>query len=204
MSRIIASAAIRGAHKYVKEAEAKLNKLIEEKGEKQEIGFPNTAYYLPLILALLGIKVETLADARRALQQAKSLLPPPVNERLWLPYLGDTLDAGIATLIAEEIIEALKYLTGDEPKGIWLGFTDDAILRTQGIKLVDGRMPGFAACVGALPTNEQAVELARSLQQKSILVFMASSANGKSMAEQLAEEGIEMNWDTFLVPYGKD
>jgi len=108
-------------------------------------------------------------------------------------------------LIAEEIIEALKYLTGDEPKGIWLGFTDDATLRMQGIKLVDGRMPGFAACAGALPTNEQAVELARALQEKNILVFMASSSlGGKSMAEQLAEEGIEMNWDTFLVPYGKD
>ncbi|MBE0477900.1 hypothetical protein IBX65_02115, partial [Candidatus Aerophobetes bacterium] len=52
--------------------------------------------------------------------------------------------------------------------------------------------------------NEQAVELARALQEKNILVFMASSSNGKSMAEQLAEEGIEMNWDTFLVPYGKD
>ncbi len=65
-------------------------------------------------------------------------------------------------------------------------------------------MPGFAACVGALPTNEQAVELARSLQERSILVFMASSTNGQSMAEQLAEEGVEMNWDTFLVPYGKD
>jgi acetyl-CoA synthase len=65
-------------------------------------------------------------------------------------------------------------------------------------------MPGFAACVGALPTNEQAVELARSLQERSILVFMASSTNGRSMAEQLAEEGVEMNWDTFLVPYGKD
>jgi len=64
MSRIIASAAIRGAHKYVKEADEKLNKLIEEKGEKQEIGFPNTAYYLPLILALLGIEVKTLADAK--------------------------------------------------------------------------------------------------------------------------------------------
>jgi len=204
MSRIIASAAIRGAYKYIKEAEEKLNKMIEEKGPDQAIGFPNTAYYLPLILAILGIKVETLADAKRALEQAKSLLPPPVKEKLWLPYLGDTLDAGIATLIAEEIIEALKYLTGDEPKGIWLGFTDDATLRMQGIKLVDGRMPGFAACVGALPTNEQAVELARSLQEKNILVFMASSAGGKSMAEQLAEEGIEMNWDTFLVPYGKD
>ncbi len=204
MSRIIASAAIRGAHRYVKEAEEKLNRLIEEKGEKQEVGFPNTAYYLPVVLALLGIEVKTLADVKKALEQAKSLLPPLVKERLWLPYLGDTLDAGIATLIALEIIEALKYLTGNEPKGIWLGFTDDAILRMQGIKLVDGRMPGFAACVGALPTNEQAVELARALQEKSILVFMASSSNGKSMAEQLAEEGIEMNWDTFLVPYGKD
>jgi len=204
MSRIIASAAIRGAHKYVKEAEEKLDRLIEEKGEKQEIGFPNTAYYLPLILALLGIKVETLADAKRALEYAKGLVPPILSDNLWLPYLGDALDAGIATLIAEEIIEALKYLTGDEPKGIWLGFTDDATLRMQGIKLVDGRMPGFAACVGALPSNEQAVELARSLQEKNILVFMASSSGGKSMAEQLAEEGIEMNWDTFLVPYGKD
>ncbi|GAH62909.1 unnamed protein product, partial [marine sediment metagenome] len=204
MSKIIASAAIRGAHKYVKEAKEKLNELIEEKGEKQEVSFPNTAYYLPVIFSLLGIEVETLADAKKALEQAKSLLPPLVNERLWLPYLGNTLDAGIATLIALEIIEALKYLTGDEPKGIWLGFTDDAILRTQGIKLVDGRMPGFAACVGALPTNEEAVQLARALQEKNILVFMASSSNGRSMAEQLAEEGIEMNWDTFLVPYGKD
>ncbi len=204
MSRIIASAAIRGAYKYVKEAEEKLNRLIEEKGEKEAIGFPNTAYYLPLILALTGIKVETLADAKKALEWAKKLLPPVPSESLWVPYLGDTLDAGIATLIAEEIIEALKYLTGDKPKGIWLGFTDDATLRNQGIKLVDGRMPGFAACVGALPTNEQAVELARALQEKNILVFMASSSGGRSMAEQLAQEGIEMNWDTFLVPYGKD
>ena len=204
MSKIIASAAIRGAHKYVKEAEEKLNKLIEEKGPDEKVAFPNTAYYLPLIYALLGMEVKTLQDLGRALKEARRLLPPEPTKKLWLPYLGNALDAGIATLIAEEAIEALKYLTGDEPKGIWLGFTDDAILRTQGIKLVDGRMPGFAACVGALPTNEEAVQLARALQEKNILVFMASSSNGRSMAEQLAEEGIEMNWDTFLVPYGKD
>jgi len=65
-------------------------------------------------------------------------------------------------------------------------------------------MPGFAACVGALPTVEEAVELARALQERNILVFMASHTRGVSMAEQLAEAGIEMNWDTFLVPYGKD
>jgi len=204
MSRIIARAAIRGAHFYVGQAEKELNEAIEAYGPQKKIGFPNTAYYLPLILALTGIEVKTLADAQRALEVAKSFLPPIPEDRLWLPYLGPALDAGVAALIAQEIIEALKYLRGEEPKGIWLGFTDDTILRTQGIKLVDGRMPGFAACVGALPTVEEAVELARALQERNILVFMASHTRGVSMAEQLAEAGIEMNWDTFLVPYGKD
>lgn len=204
MSKIIASAAIRGAHKYVAEAEQKLAEAIEAYKPEKKIGFPNTAYYLPLILALTGLKVETLKDCQEALQYAKDLLPPVPEEKLWLPYLGDALDAGIATLIAEEIIEALRYLDPSyKPEPPWLGFTDDTILRTQGIKLVDGRMPGFAACVGALPTNKDAVELARALQERNILVFIAGDSNGRSMAEQLADEGIDMSWDTFLVPYGK-
>jgi len=204
MSRIIAKAAIRGAHKYVAQAERELGEAIEAFGPERKVEFPNTAYYLPLTLALTGLEVKTLADAQKALEHAKKLLPPPPEDRLWLPYLGNALDAGIATLIAEEIIEALKYVRGEEPKGIWLGFTDDATLRNQGIKLVDGRMPGFAACVGGMPTVEEAVELARALQERNILVFMASNTRGVSMAEQLAEAGIEMSWDTFLVPYGKD
>ncbi len=204
MSRIIANAAIRGAHKFVARAEEELRGAIEARSPEKEVGFPNTAYYLPLILAMTGLEVRNLGDAETALERAKALLPPVPSEQLWLPYLGSALDAGVATLIAEEIIEALKYLNGQTPEEPWLGFTDDSILRTQGIKLVDGRMPGFAACVGALPSNEQAVELARSLQERSILVFMASNTNGRSMAEQLAQEGVEMNWDTFLVPYGKE
>jgi acetyl-CoA synthase len=204
MSKIIASAAIRGAHKYVAEAEQKLKEAIETYKPEKKVAFPNTAYHLPLILALLGLKVETLKDCQEALKYAQELLPPLPDERLWLPYLGNALDAGIATLIAEEIIEALKYLDPSyKPDPPWLGFTDDAILRTQGIKLVDGRMPGFAACVGALPTNRDAVELARALQERNILVFIAGDSNGRSMAEQLAEEDIEMGWDTYLVPYGK-
>ncbi len=203
MSRTIAKAAIRGAHSYVSQAEEELTQAIESHNPERELAFPNTAYHLPLILALTGLEVDNLGQAQQALQHAKKLLPPEPTDQMWLPYLGGTLDAGIATLMAQEIIEALRYFRGEEPEEPWLGFTDDTILRTQGIKLVDGRMPGFAACVGALPTNEQAVELARSLQERSILVFMASNASGRSMAEQLAEAGIEMNWDTFLVPYGK-
>lgn len=204
MSKIIATAAIRGAHKYVEKAEKKLDATIEEKGPEKEVAFPNTNYYLPLILSLTGVEVKTLNDMKESLIKARDLLPQVPEKNLWTPYLGDALDAGITTLISQEIIEALKLTNGHEPEEPWLGFTDDSTLRTQGIKLVDGRMPGFAACVGALPTNEQAVELAQQLQARNILVFMASSSNGKSMAEQLAEEGIEMSWDTFLVPYGKD
>jgi len=204
MSRIIATAAITGAHKYVNAAEAQLAAAMEAKGGGHRLEFPNTAFYLPLILALTGIKVKTLEEARAPLRIARSLLPPVPTERLWLPYLGDALDAGIATLLAEEIIEALRYANGGPPNGIYLGFTDDAILRTQGIKLVDGRMPGFAACVGAMPTTEEAVRLARELQERSILVFLASHTGGVSMAEQLAEAGVEMSWDTYLVPYGKE
>ena len=204
MSRIIATAAIRGAYTYVDQARKQLASAVEAFDPDKKVEFPNTAYYLPLILALTGLEVKTLGDVQKALERAEELLPPIPEAKRWLPYLGHTLDAGVATLIAEEIIEALKYVNGQEPEAPWLGFTDDATLRLQGIKLVDGRMPGFAACVGALPTNEEAVELARSLQERSILVFMASSAEGRSMAEQLAEEGVEMSWDTFLVPYGKD
>lgn len=65
-------------------------------------------------------------------------------------------------------------------------------------------MPGFAAIVGCTNSNEEAITLVRSLQERSILVFMAGNSGGRTIAEQLAEEQIEMNWDTFLVPYGPD
>jgi len=205
MSKIIAKAAIRGAHKLVEQAEQNLQKAIKEKGKDTPVAYPNTAYYLPIMLMLLGQKVQKVGDLEESLQEAKKLLRDVPTDNLWLPYLGDALDSGIATLIAEEIIESLKYVMGPNPvNGIWLGFTDDAILRLQGIKLVDGRMPGFAAIVGCTEKNETAVKLVRGLQERSILVFMAGHSNGKAIAEQLAEENIEMNWDTFLVPYGKE
>jgi acetyl-CoA synthase len=205
MSKIIATAAIRGAHELVKQAEEALGKAIDKKGKDTPVAYPNTAYYLPIILLFLGQKVQKLGDLEESLQEAKNLLGEIPSDKLWLPYLGETLDSGVATLIAEEIIESLKYVTGPNPvNGIWLGFTDDAILRLQGIKLVDGRMPGFAAVVGCTKKNEDAVKLIRGLQERNILVFMAGHTNGRAIAEQLDEERIEMNWDTFLVPYGKE
>ena len=205
MSKIIATAAIRGAHRMVERAEADLAKAIEAKGKDAEVAYPNTAYYLPIMYLFLGQKVQKLGDLVESLQEARKLLGRIPTDELWLPYLGETLDSGVATLIAEETIESLKFVMGPSPvEGIWLSYTNDGILRTQGIKLVDGRMPGFAAIAGATPTNEQAVKLVRGMQERNILVFMAGHTRGRAIAEQLAEEGIEMNWDTFLVPYGKE
>ncbi len=205
MSKIIATSAIKGAHKIVKQAEDKLNQTIADKGESQVLEFPDTGYYLPIIYSMTGIKVEKLGDCREVISEAKKLLPPVPSEKIWIPYLGGTLDAGIATLWAEEIIEAIKYIEEPTPvEGIWLGAAADLIIRERGIEFVDGSAPGFAACVGAASSNEMAVKIARELQEKSIYVFMTGSTNGVSMAEQLEQEGVELGWDTRLIPFGKD
>jgi acetyl-CoA synthase len=213
MSRIISTKAIRGAHKLVARAENELKRALDEKGPQTKVEFPNTGYFLPISYGILGLKVETLGGLRELLDEAKKLLPPLPDERLWVPYLGHTLDAGMAALFADEIIEAIKYthnplpyLTETSPRDgrLWLGAANDVIMRERGIEFVDGTAPGFAACVGYCPTNEIAVKIARELQEKNLYVFMSAATDGKSMAQQLAEEGIEMGWETRLVPFGND
>ncbi|MHC4887021.1 MAG: acetyl-CoA decarbonylase/synthase complex subunit alpha/beta, partial [Planctomycetota bacterium] len=205
MSKLICTSAIDGATEWVAKAEAMLDKAIKEKSGDCSVAFPDTAYFLPVIYSLTGEKVESLADCRKILKRAKELLPSRPAEKTWLPYLGNTLDAGVATLFATEIIEACKYLIGPNPvDGIWLGAANDIIMRERGIEFVDGTAPGFAAITGAAPTNEIAVKIAKELQEKNIYVFMGGSTGGKQFAEQLAEEGVQLGWETRLVPFGAD
>ena len=109
MSKLIASAAIRGAHKIARQAQEKLNQAIADKGRDCAVEFPNTGYYFPIIYSMTGRAVETLADFEEVMKEIKDLLPPLVDDEVWIPYLGPALDAGMATLFAEEIIEACKY-----------------------------------------------------------------------------------------------
>jgi acetyl-CoA synthase len=205
MSRKIATAAIRGAHKIAKQAEDILERAIREKGESTTVEFPNTGYFLPIIYAMTGRAVKTLADLKPVMNDIRELLPAPVEPKLWLPYLGPTLDAGMATLFAEEIIEACRYIVGPNPvRDIWLGAADDVILRERGIQFVDGSAPGFAAIVGAAPDVETAVKIARKCQERSLYVFMAADDHGTSFSKQLTEGGVQMGWDTRLVPFGPD
>jgi acetyl-CoA synthase len=205
MSKIIASAAIRGAHKIAKQAEDNLQRAIEAKGRDCPVAFPNTGYYIPIIYSMTGQAVEKLSDFEDVMVRIKELLPPLVDDDLWLPYLGPALDAGMATLFAEEIIEACKYLIGPNPvDDLWLGAADDVILRERGIQFVDGTAPGFAAVVGAAPDVKTAVDIALKLQQRCLYVFMHAHHNGTSFAEQLVEGGVQLGWETRLVPFGRE
>ena len=219
MSRYIATRALRGANLIVKEFEALLNKALTELGPDTKIEFTNTAYYLPVILGYTGIEVETIGQLQQVLDHCRHLLHSPPGNRLWLPYLGETLDAGVATLLAEEAIEGIRFAYGQEPApmpglkltgssapadGYLNGPIDDIQLRSWGIQLVDGRMPGFAAIIGAAKTNEAAVEIVRQLQQRNILIFLSGNVNGRSIIHQLMEEGVEMGYDTYIVPFGLD
>jgi len=213
MSQIIASAAIRGAYKILERAETDWRQAMDKWGANEPVGFPNTAYYLPVIYAMLGIKVEKLGDMEAVLDRCRRIMPPPVKENHPLPYLGPALDAGMATFFAEEVIEAVRYLTTPEfytkmedptPDNLWLGAADDVILRKRGVEFVDGTAPGFAAILGAAPTKEIAVQIATELQQKNLYVFMSAENDGVRFSEQLVEAGVQVGWPTRLVSFGPD
>ena len=223
MSRYIATRAIRGANALVTEAEIMLHRALQEKGPETPVSFPNTAYYLPLINGMTGIQVERLSQLTPVIQHARELLHPIPSERRWTPYLGETLDSGMATLLAAETIEAVRFVYNLQPEpmpGMVLagstsyggangndhlnGPIDDIRLRAWGIQLVDGRMPGFAAIVGAAKSNEVAVKIVRELQRRNILCFLSGNVNGRSIIHQLTEEGVELGYDTYTVPFGTD
>ena len=231
MSRYIATRAIRGANALVSEAEAMLNQALDEKGPDTPVSFPNTAYFLPVIFGMTGREIETLGQLPESLAHARKLLHPVPSEHHWTPYLGETLDSGMATLIAAETIEAIRYIYGLQPEpmagfalaggtaftspdnngaeaaavdGHLNGAIDDIQLRSWGIQLVDGRMPGFAAIVGCARSNAAAVQIVRELQKRNILCFLSGNVNGRSIIDQLNEEGVELGYDTYIVPFGTD
>src|SRR3989337_810000 len=231
MSKYIATRAIRGANALVTEADVMLNKALAEKGADTPVSFPNTAYYLPTILGMTGKSIEKIGDLKSVMEYTRGLLHPVPAGRHWTPYLGETLDSGMAALLAAETIEAIRYVYGLQPEamagfeltggtaftspdegateeaaanGHLNGAIDDIQLRSWGIQLVDGRMPGFAAIVGCAKSNEIAVRIVRELQKRNILCFLAGNVDGRSIIHQLIEEGVELGYDTYTVPFGTD
>jgi len=215
MSKLVAFAAIQGGYKVVSQAEGEFNNALQSFNADSKIEFPNTGYYLPVIYSLTGMKVETLEDLKKPLEFARGLLPPHIKGKNHLPYLGPLLDAGMASIFAYEIIEALRilrepdyYIPQEDPDleggKMWVGPADDIILRKRGVEFVDGSAPGFAAIVGACPDPETAKKIVEDYQKKNLYIFCAANHNGTSVTHQLIEAGVQIGWNTRIVPFGPD
>ena len=118
------------------------------------------------------------------MKKCRALLPQHIKleHNIHLPYLGGTLDSGMAAILAEEVVEAIRYV--DEPEfympgedcdldngKIWLGAADDTIMRKRGVEFVDGSAPGFAAIVGAAPEPGDRQADRRGIPEKEPLYF---------------------------------
>ena len=200
----VASLIVKGAYQVAGLTERYLTKAIEEKGEAEKISFPDTAFYLPLANAILGVEVKTLSDARSVLAKAMTLLPKAEDESAAGAFMKDALNAGVATILSAEILKALGYLYGEEPQADCPGFLSDKLLRALGIQLVDGRMNGIAIIMGKAPDAGTAVSIVRDLQNRNILTLVGDSVEGLSIIEQLKTGGLRMGLESYVVPFGRD
>ena len=190
---------IEGARTVLKSTEDLIQQVLIEKGEHAPIAFPDTAYYLPLAYGYLGEEAKYVSDLSRIVRSAKNFLKKNIPEDV-----DHALHAGMSTLLCAEIITAVRYLNKEEPQRDCTGFFTDSILRSLGLKLAGGKIPGFALLIGAAPDTASAVELVQSFQRKNILTFVGGNSRGRSLIDQLKKEGIEMGWEHYLVPYGRD
>ncbi|WP_303863239.1 acetyl-CoA decarbonylase/synthase complex subunit alpha/beta [Alkalibaculum bacchi] len=182
-----------GANQAVELAGQLVQKAIDEKGKDFSVSFPNTAYSLPVIYAATGKKITTLGELEAAVGIAKSL----VNETT---HLQDALTAGLGTAVASEIIEALKYVLDDEPyKAPIQGHLSDAQVRSLGVPLVTGDIPGVPVIIGECKDSATAAKIVKEYQEKGLLTFLV----GK-VIDQCLEEGVKMGFDLRVVPLGYD
>jgi len=93
MSKLIASAAIRGANTLANQAEEMLEKAIAKHGADYKFEFPDTAFYLPMVYAMTAFPVKTLEDMRvasgmpkkRSTRSRRSTSGSPTSGRRWTP-----------------------------------------------------------------------------------------------------------------------
>ena len=173
--------------------EAAVNNAIAQYGEGQAVSFPGTAYSLPCYYGVTGVKVETLGQLKEALGVVKTLMTR--NNRL-----NDAFMSGVATALCAEFIEVLKYIGNDTPyEAPCYGHLPDAVVRSLGVPLVTGDIPGVPVILGTAPSAEEAVELVKSYQAQGMLVTLVGG-----IVDQLQEKGYKTGDNVRVIPLGKD
>ena len=173
--------------------EGAIDQAIAQHGADKAVSFPDTAYALPCYYAVTGVKVTTLAELKEALGVVKTLMTR--NNRL-----HDAFMSGVATALCAEFIEVLKYIDGAAPYDApCYGHLSDAVIRTLGVPLVTGDIPGVAVIIGKAKDAEEAAALVKSYQSQGILITLVGE-----IIDQLAEVGFKTGDNVRVIPLGKD
>ena len=174
--------------------EGAVNDAIAKYGADKEIAFPDTAYFFPTIYAATGVKVKTLGDLPVCVGVLKSLITNQED-------LAQALNAGLATAVGAEILEGLKYVDGANPyeNESGIGFVPDPVIRSLGVPLVTGDIPGVAVVLGKADNAEDVVKVVKDYQSKGIMTFLVGD-----VIEQCAEGGVKMGLELRVIPLGHD
>ena len=174
--------------------EGAVNDAIAKHGADTPVAFPDTAYFFPTIYAATGVKVKTLGDLPACVGVLKSLITNQDD-------IGAALNAGLATAVGAEIIEGLKYVGGGDPyaEDSGIGFVPDPIIRSLGVPLVTGDIPGVAVVLGKADDAGDVAKVVKDYQSKGILTFMIGEC-----IEQALEKGVKMGLELRVVPLGHD
>lgn len=182
-----------GANAVAGLTEGAVNDAIAKYGPDQKIAFPDTAYFFPTIYAATGVKVAKTGDLPACVNVLKSLITNKED-------LGEALNAGLATAVGAEILEGLKYIAGDpyaEDSGI--GFVPDPVIRSLGVPLVTGDIPGVAVVLGKGETDQAVADVVKDYQSKGILTFLIGD-----VIEQAAACNVKMGLEFRVVPLGHE
>ena len=174
--------------------EGAVNDAIAKYGADKALAFPDTAYFFPTIYAATGVKVTKLGDLPACVGVMKSLITNQED-------LAQALNAGLATAVGAEILEGLKYVEGGDPYAAdsGIGFVPDPVIRSLGVPLVTGDIPGVAVVLGKAENAEDVVKVVKDYQSKGIMTFMVGD-----VIEQCAEGGVKMGLEFRVVPLGHD
>ena len=185
-----------GSHAVAGLTEGAVNDAIAKYGADHPIAFPDTAYFFPTIYAATGVKVKTLGDLPACVGVLKSLITDQED-------LGQALNAGLATAVGAEILEGLKFA---EPKDAYeqaavpgIGFVPDPVIRSLGVPLVTGDIPGVAVVLGKAENGEDVAKVVKDYQSKGIMTFMVGE-----VIEQCADAGVKMGLEFRVIPLGHD
>ncbi len=183
-----------GSHAVIGLTEGAVQDAIGKLGADAKVAFPDTAYFLPTIYAATGVKVKTLGDLPACVDVMKSLVTDKEE-------LGDALNAGLATAVGAEILEALKFAQNEDPykEETGIGFVPDPVIRSLGVPLVTGDIPGVAVVLGKAENPEDVVNAVKDYQSKGILTFLIGE-----VIDQCVAGGVKMGLELRVVPLGHD